>query len=60
MNARVRTCCGIYREPDHSPGRVEDDRAIMNSVGEALAARGFSVQLIMPTRRPTSVAPIYS
>jgi len=46
MNARARTCCGIYREPDHSPGRIEDDRAIMNSVGEALASRGFNVELI--------------
>src|SRR5262245_22681590 len=42
----VRTCRGIYREPDHSPGRVEDDRAIMNRVGEALASRGFNVDLV--------------
>src|SRR5215475_5557449 len=42
----VRTCRGIYRELDHSPGRVEDDRAIMNCVGQALASRGFNVELI--------------
>src|SRR5215510_3192761 len=42
----VRTCRGIYRELDHSPGRVEDDRAIMNRVGEALASRGFNVDLV--------------
>jgi len=42
----VRTCRGIYREIDHSPGRVEDDRAIMNRVGEALASRGFNVELV--------------
>lgn len=41
-----RTCRGIYREVDHSPGRVEDDRAIMNRVGEALALRGFNVELV--------------
>src|SRR5262249_11910553 len=42
----IRTCRGIYREPDHSPGRVEDDRAIMNRVGKALASRGFNVDLV--------------
>ena len=42
----VRTCRGIYREIDHSPGRVEDDRAIMNRVGEGLASRGFNVELV--------------
>jgi hypothetical protein len=46
MNATTRTCWGIYREPDHSPGRVDDDRAIMNSVSGALASRGFSVELV--------------
>jgi hypothetical protein len=42
----ARTCRGIYREPDHSPGRVEDDRAIMNRVGEVLVSRGFNVDLV--------------
>src|SRR5262249_54643256 len=41
MNAR-----GIYRELDHSPGRVDDDRAIMRCVGEALTSRGFDVELV--------------
>ena len=45
MNA-AKTCWGIYRELAHSPGRIDDDRAIMKSVGEALAARGFSVELV--------------
>jgi hypothetical protein len=39
-------CWGIYRETAHSPGRIDDDAAIMNSVGEALAARGFNVELL--------------
>jgi len=47
MNA-ARTCWGIYREPAHSPGRIDDDRAILESVGGALAARGFDVELVTP------------
>ena len=43
---RVRTCWGIYREPAHSPGRIDDDRAILERVGEALVARGFDVKLV--------------
>jgi len=39
-------CVGVLREPAHSPGRVDDDAAIMRRVGEALTERGFSVQLI--------------
>ena len=46
MNAAAKTCWGIYREVEHSPGRVDDDRAIMNKVGEALVSRGFNVELI--------------
>jgi glutathione synthase/RimK-type ligase-like ATP-grasp enzyme len=45
MNA-AKTCWGIYRELAHSPGRVDDDGAIMKSVGDALAARGFNVELV--------------
>jgi len=45
MNA-AKTCCGIYRELAHSPGRIDADRAILESVGEALAARGFNVELV--------------
>ena len=44
----VKTCFGIYREPAHSPGRVEDDRAILQAVAQALQARGFSVDLVAP------------
>jgi hypothetical protein len=46
MSAMAKACRGIYREPDHSPGRVDDDRAIMDCVGEALTLRGFSVELV--------------
>jgi hypothetical protein len=42
----ARTCWGIYREPAHSPERVDDDRAILQSVGAAMIARGFSVELV--------------
>jgi hypothetical protein len=45
MSAGV-TCVGILREPAHSPGRVEDDAAIMRCVGDAMMERGFSVELI--------------
>jgi hypothetical protein len=45
MNADL-ACVGVLREPAHSPGRVEDDAAIMRRVGEALAGRGFRVELI--------------
>jgi glutathione synthase/RimK-type ligase-like ATP-grasp enzyme len=41
----AKTCRGIYRELAHSPGRIDDDSAIMKSVGEALTARGFHVEL---------------
>src|SRR5262245_65870738 len=46
MSAMTKTCRGIYREPDHSPGRIDDDRAIMDCVGAVLASRGFSVELV--------------
>jgi len=42
----AKTCQGIYRELAHSPGRIDADRAILESVGEALAARGFNVELV--------------
>jgi hypothetical protein len=45
MNA-TQTCWGIYRELAHSPGRIDDDRAILETVGEALTSRGFAVELI--------------
>ncbi len=40
------TCVGVMREPAHSPGRVDDDAAIMRRVGDAMTERGFSVELI--------------
>jgi len=46
MSASAMTCRGIYRELDHSPGRVDDDRAIMKSVAGALGMRGFTVELV--------------
>jgi hypothetical protein len=46
MTAGTTTCRGIFREPDHSPGRVEDDRAIMMRVADALSERGFNVELV--------------
>jgi hypothetical protein len=40
------TCFGVYREPTHSPGRVDDDAAILECVSAALAERGFGVKLV--------------
>jgi hypothetical protein len=45
MSARD-ACWGIYREAAHSPGRIDDDAAIMKRVGEALRARDFAVELL--------------
>jgi len=42
----AKTCWGIYRESAHSPGRVDDDAAIMDRVAEALRARGYTVGLL--------------
>jgi len=44
----ARICWGIYREAAHSPGRVDDDRAILESVAAAMTARGFKVELVAP------------
>src|SRR5215510_11136612 len=46
MSGSAKTCRGIYRELGHSPGRVDDDRAIMRSVADALELRGFTVELV--------------
>ena len=40
------TCWGVYREAAHSPGRIDDDAAILQSVGAVLAERGFGVELV--------------
>jgi hypothetical protein len=42
------TCWGIYREWAHSPGRIDDDRIILERVGAAMVARGFRVELVAP------------
>jgi hypothetical protein len=44
--SRGLSCVGVLREPAHSPGRVEDDAAIMRRVGAAMTERGFSVELV--------------
>lgn len=43
-----RLCWGVYRERSHSPGRIDDDAAIVQSVAEALRGRGFDVRLVDP------------
>jgi hypothetical protein len=42
----AKTCWGVYREMAHSPGRIDDDSAIMKRVGEVMTERGFSVELV--------------
>jgi glutathione synthase/RimK-type ligase-like ATP-grasp enzyme len=48
-------CWGIYRETLHSPGRIDDDAAIMDRVGEALTVRGFNVELLSPDAADTAL-----
>jgi hypothetical protein len=43
-----RICWGIYRERAHSPGRVDDDAAIMDAAAEHLRALGHTVRLVHP------------
>ena len=43
-----RRCWGIYRERSHSPGRVDDDAAIMNAVAAALVEHDYVVELSPP------------
>src|SRR5271156_4155522 len=45
MSAAI-TCWGVYREPAHSPGRIDDDAAILERVGAVLAERDFEVELV--------------
>jgi hypothetical protein len=45
MNS-AKICWGVFREAAHSPGRIDDDAAILKTVGEALAGRGFKVELV--------------
>jgi hypothetical protein len=37
---------GVRREPEFSPGRVEDDAAILERTRDALAARGMTLRLV--------------
>ncbi|MEM9684061.1 MAG: hypothetical protein AAF942_12405 [Pseudomonadota bacterium] len=39
-------CWGIFRETSHSPGREDDDAAILRATASKLEARGFNVSLI--------------
>ena len=41
-----RACWGITRERPHSPGRVDDDAAIMRAVAAALGDHGLAVRLL--------------
>ena len=52
----ARTAWGIYRESAHSPGRVDDDAAIMQRVGQALGERGFAVELLEPAAADAAFA----
>lgn len=36
---------GVFREPEYSPGRVEDDAAILERTRDALAVRGVTLRL---------------
>ncbi len=44
----ARRCWGIFREPAHSPGREDDDAAILRLTGQHLEAKGFEVALRSP------------
>ena len=42
-------CAGVFREPSHSPGRIDDDRAILERTGDVLAAEtGCKVVFFTP------------
>jgi len=44
---------GIYREERFSPGKVEDDRAILDVVGDDLRRQGFAVRMLDAERLAT-------
>lgn len=50
---------GVFREPEFSPGRVDDDAAILERTADALAERGLPMQLgtidTLRTTTPTAV-----
>jgi hypothetical protein len=41
-----RRCWGIYRERPHSPGRVDDDAAILEAVAAALVDHDIAAELV--------------
>lgn len=43
-----RSCWGIFREREHSPGRESDDAEILRLTGKHLEARGYDVVLKPP------------
>jgi hypothetical protein len=49
--AESPTCWGIFREPEHSPGRKTDDAEILRSTGRRLECAGATVAY----RRPESL-----
>lgn len=51
-----RNCWGIYREREHSPGRLNDDAAIMDAVAAALAERGLFAELLLPEEADSAFA----
>jgi GNAT superfamily N-acetyltransferase len=48
---------GIYREERFSPGRVEDDRAILDVVSDELRRQGVGVRMLDAERLPTLDGP---
>ena len=42
----MRPLLGVRREPEFSPGRVEDDAAILERTRDALAARGVTLDVV--------------
>ncbi|MCC6850495.1 MAG: hypothetical protein IT294_18565 [Deltaproteobacteria bacterium] len=41
----MRSLVGVFREPEYSPGRVDDDAAILERTRDALAACGMTLRL---------------
>ncbi len=46
--ADTPTCCGVFREVEHSPGREADDAGILEAAGRRLAQAGFRVAYLEP------------
>jgi hypothetical protein len=50
---------GVFREPEYSPGRVDDDAAILERTRDALASRGVALHLggieLLEHAAPTAV-----